>query len=377
MHRKTAKFSFRVIMILFVMSLAAPFCYSQGELGSDCHGEVSRQPPNITLNCSGWFIRLYYQSGKKWGRMDGKTRAEVEQKLEKARALDHKVFPNSPNNWVYENPSEPICDMCDPQATADTPQSPAVCSRTSIFGSRPHLTVNPDGSVVHDAEYFCQGAIAALNEWGGKVWKTLPGFLAKLERPNPFGNVFSVFGPFITSLGNVARRVDGLKEKLNTGTDLTEIANDIRELEREGNALERSYNSLPRGARDWLEGVPSFAGLWIGPIWPGDSQPQGMQIVQNGDLLKVYLPGTANLLFQGTLNGTEFTTPANRMATELSASDVSNCGLSSNVLYANVSMRARLSEDGMSLTLEQVTEKVTIGNCVFGGVLNRGTWHKR
>jgi hypothetical protein len=376
MHPKTFHFLIRVVMIFFVGLLAAPFCYSQGELAQDCDGQVSRQPPNVSLSCSGWFIRLYTKSGKKWGRISGKTREAVLQELKRDRKVDHIAFPNlqsDPNHLSYDYPSEPICEMCDPRATTATP---AVCSHTSIFGV-PNFTVNPDGSIVHNAEYFCQGAIAAVREWGAKVWKTLPGFLGKLERPNPFGGVMSVFGPYLKGLGDVMRRVNDLNEKLKTATDLTEIADGIRELEREGSTLERSYNSLPRDARDWLDGVPSFAGLWIGPIWPGDSQPQGMQIIQSGDSFKAYLPGTTNLLFEGTLNGNEFTTPANRMPTELSASDVKNCGLSSNVLYTNVSMRARVSEDGKSLTLEQVTEKVTVGNCVFGGVLDRGTWYRK
>jgi hypothetical protein len=122
--------------------------------------------------------------------------------------------------------------------------------------------------------------------------------------------------------------------------------------------------------------LPSLAGRWVGPEWQGTTERQGMTVVQSGKSLKMYQP-TGEFMFQGTLEGNELITSATRQPTELTANDVSSCGLSSNILYANVSIKATFSEDGKSVHMEQITEKVTVGNCVFGGTIDLGTWYKK
>ena len=346
-----------LVNIMFAVS-----AYSQqGELAQDCDGQVSRQPPYVNLSCSGWFIRLYTPSGKKWGRISGKTRAEVVQDLERGRKLDHKAFPtvqSNPNHSSYDYPSEPICDMCDPSAARVKPPWSAYCSNPSIA----------DTASVRKS-YLCTGAVAELEDEIRRL-PNLRQIFGKLDGPNPFGDVFKVVGPWLNSLADAMKRVNDLRDKLIAATDWTEIDRGLSELKDQMQATDNEYNRLPDNVRSWLEGrYVAMDGVWV------NEERGGMRIAQNGDTLRLYDAASGQLMWTATRNGDDYFIPAARRPYGIA--NATECGLSGNMVMRDISYTVHVSQDGRSLTIEEHTDRFVAGSCELGGTFTLGTWYKR
>lgn len=362
--RKTRALARLLTLIpLLCFSWWAAHAQRQGELGMNCKGEVSRLPPEANLSCREWKIKLYKAStGKEWGLISAKTRDGAVRELESSRRWwrdDERGYQE-----LWENVSEPICDMCDPSEPSEksAPRWPALCDRLLSIGDiaagRPNL---------------CAGAKSFIDNWRKRVGKAAKQYADAMRgrQTGPFANVGDVLKDYGTAMRDVFIRVNDLQKRLDEATDFGEIEAGMNELTREGEAFDRAYNNLPGNVRAWLEGTYSaqLDGVW-------DSQDRGsMKIVQNGDDLKIYDAASGQLMWSATRDGDTYTIPPARLP--YGVANARECGLSSNVLYTNISYRITVSDDGKSLTVEEISDKFVAGTCELGGVFTLGTWHRR
>jgi hypothetical protein len=265
---------------------------------------------------------------------------------------------------LWANPSEPICDMCDPSDFSEksTSRWPGLCDRL--------LSV---GDIAAGRSTLCMGAKSFAENWRDRVGKAAKQYwdAMKGRQSTPFANVGGVLKDYGTAMRDVFIRVNELQKKLDGATDFSEIESGINELTREGDAFNRAYNNLPGNVRAWLEGRYSvqLEGMWV-------SQDRGaMRIVQNGDDLKIYDGASGQLMWNATRDGDTYTIP--RARRPYGIANARDCGLSSNVVYTDISYRITVSDDGKSLTLEEITDKFVVGSCEVGGSVVLGTWYRR